>query len=41
MPQAGFGPTIPVCERAKTVHALDHASTVIGYENTSEFFYLA
>jgi hypothetical protein len=30
MPQGGFEPTIPVFERAKTVHALDHAATVIG-----------
>jgi hypothetical protein len=28
----GFEPTIPVFERAKTVHALDHAATVIGFE---------
>jgi hypothetical protein len=26
----GFEPTIPVFERTKTVHALDHAVTVIG-----------
>jgi hypothetical protein len=30
MPQVGFEPTIPVFERAKTVHALDPADTVIG-----------
>jgi hypothetical protein len=30
MPLAGFEPTIPVIERAKTVHALDCAATVIG-----------
>jgi hypothetical protein len=30
MPQVGFEPTIPVFERAKTVHALDCAATVIG-----------
>jgi hypothetical protein len=30
MPRVGFEPTIPVFERAKTVHALDHAVTVIG-----------
>jgi hypothetical protein len=30
MPRVGFEPTIPVFERAKTVHALDRASTVIG-----------
>jgi uncharacterized membrane protein len=30
MPRVGFEPTIPVSERAKTVHALDGAATVIG-----------
>jgi hypothetical protein len=30
MPQVGFEPMIPVFERAKTVHALDSAATVIG-----------
>jgi hypothetical protein len=30
MPQMGFEPTIPVFERAKTVHALDRATTAIG-----------
>jgi hypothetical protein len=30
MPQMGFELTIPVFERAKTVHALDCAATVIG-----------
>jgi hypothetical protein len=29
MPQVKFEPTIPVFERAKTVHDLDHAATVI------------
>jgi hypothetical protein len=29
-PREGFEPTIPVFERAKTVHALDGATTVIG-----------
>jgi preprotein translocase subunit SecG len=29
MPQIGFEPAIPVFERAKTVHALDRATTVI------------
>jgi hypothetical protein len=29
MPQVGFEPTMPVFERAKTVHALDRAATVI------------
>jgi hypothetical protein len=31
MPQVGFEPTIPAFERAKTVHALHHASTAIGF----------
>jgi hypothetical protein len=31
MPQVGFEPTIPVFERAKRVHSLDRADTVIGY----------
>jgi hypothetical protein len=30
MPRVGFEPTIPVFERAKAVHALDRAATVIG-----------
>jgi hypothetical protein len=30
MPQVGFEPTIPAFERAKTVHTLDRAATVIG-----------
>jgi hypothetical protein len=30
MPRLGFEPTIAVIERAKTVHALDRAVTVIG-----------
>jgi hypothetical protein len=30
MPRVGFEPTIPAFERAKTVHALDRAVTVIG-----------
>jgi hypothetical protein len=30
MPPVGFEPTIPVFKRAKTVHDLDHAATVIG-----------
>jgi hypothetical protein len=30
MPRVGFEPTIAVFERAKTVHALDSAATVIG-----------
>jgi hypothetical protein len=30
MPQVGFEPTIPVFQRAKTVHALDRAAAAIG-----------
>jgi hypothetical protein len=30
MPLVGLEPTIPVFERAKTVHALDRTATVIG-----------
>jgi hypothetical protein len=30
MPMVGFEPTIPVFKRAKTVHALDRATTGIG-----------
>jgi hypothetical protein len=33
MPQVGFQPTIPVFERARTVHALDRASTAIGKDS--------
>jgi hypothetical protein len=32
IPRAGFEPTIPVFERAKTFHVLDRAAPVIGYE---------
>jgi hypothetical protein len=30
MPRVGFEPTVPVFERAKTVHALDRAAAVFG-----------
>jgi hypothetical protein len=33
MPLVGFEHTIPVFERAKTVHALDRAATVIGHSS--------
>jgi hypothetical protein len=33
MPRVGFEPMIPAFERAKTVHALDRAATVIGNES--------
>jgi hypothetical protein len=39
MPQVGFEPTIPVFERAKTVHALDRAATVIGCRKYSQWIY--
>jgi hypothetical protein len=35
----GFEPTIPVFERAKTVHALDRAATVIGSCRYTKFKY--
>jgi hypothetical protein len=31
VPRVGFEPTIPVFERAKTVHASDRAATLIGH----------
>jgi hypothetical protein len=33
MPQGEFELTTPVFERAKTVHALDYATTVIGHKH--------
>jgi hypothetical protein len=33
MPRVGFEPTIPAFKRAKTVHTLDRATTVIGHMN--------
>jgi hypothetical protein len=33
MSRVGFEPTIPVFDRAKTFHALDHAVTVISIKN--------
>jgi hypothetical protein len=33
MPLVGFEHTIPVFERAKTVHALDRAAIVIGWDS--------
>jgi uncharacterized membrane protein len=32
MPRVGFEPTTPAFERAKIVHALDRAATVIGVD---------
>jgi hypothetical protein len=40
MPRVGFEPTIPAFERAKTVHALDLAATVIGCEGVYTYSYL-
>jgi hypothetical protein len=37
MARVGFETTIPVFERAKTFHALDHASTVIGFHTVSKW----
>jgi hypothetical protein len=37
MPQVGFEPTIPAFKWAKTVHALDHAATVISSELTGNY----
>jgi hypothetical protein len=37
MPGVGFEPTIPVFERAKTVHALDRAAKVIRYFGVFQF----
>jgi hypothetical protein len=33
MSRVGFEPMIPAFERAKTVHALDRAATVIGFSS--------
>jgi hypothetical protein len=37
MPRVGFELTVPTFERAKTVHALDRATTVIGDGLLTEF----
>jgi hypothetical protein len=37
MPWVGFELTISVFERAKTVHALNRAAAMIGYEITAMF----
>jgi hypothetical protein len=39
MPQAGFEPTIQAFERAKTLHALDRAATVIGHDEYNNHNY--
>jgi hypothetical protein len=38
-PRVGFEPTIRVFERAKTVHALDYATTVIGIFNSGAIIF--
>jgi hypothetical protein len=40
MPQVGIEATIPVFERAKTVHALDRAAKVIDTDSTTLKKYL-
>jgi hypothetical protein len=35
MPQVGFEPTMPEIERAKTIHALVRAASLIGRMNHS------
>jgi hypothetical protein len=40
MPLVGMELTIPASERAKTVHALDRAPTVIGIMTTRDGFCL-
>jgi hypothetical protein len=40
MPRVGFEPTIPAFERAKTIHALDHAASVIGTLSLSIYIYI-
>jgi hypothetical protein len=37
MPRVGFEPTIAVFDLAKTVHALDHAATLIGIKLGTNF----
>jgi hypothetical protein len=40
MPRVEFEPTIPAFERAKAVHALDRAATVIGDSVFTPFIFL-
>jgi hypothetical protein len=40
MPSVGFEPTIPVFQRAKTVHTLDRAATVIDNINLCNTAYV-
>jgi hypothetical protein len=39
MPWVGLEPTIPAFERVKTVHALDHAATVITVLVTADGYF--
>jgi shikimate 5-dehydrogenase len=39
MPRVVFKPTIPVFERAMTIHVLDRTATVIGKANTIKKHY--
>jgi hypothetical protein len=39
MPRVGFRPTTPVSERAKTVHALDRAATVIAQQDYYRYYF--
>jgi hypothetical protein len=39
MPRLGFEPTIPVFERAETVHALDRAATVTGIQMSTLLYF--
>jgi hypothetical protein len=41
MPEVGFEPTIPVFERANTVHALERAATVIVSGGTDSPFLIS
>jgi hypothetical protein len=40
MPQVGFEPTIPVFERAKTVHSVDRVATVTGVPTLQRTIYM-
>jgi hypothetical protein len=40
MPRVGFEPTISAFKRAKTVHSLDRATTVIGIEDLISLIYI-
>jgi hypothetical protein len=40
MSRVRFEPKIPVCERAKTFHALDRGATVMGRGRACAYFYI-